>query len=112
MSTGDDFLQATPLKTRFYDRYEERAYARAVTIARGIVERPDSVALAVSFIDKHFRSDPQQKAAYQVWSKLLREPPEEIARALLEDSEQGAELRGSAPVFVVLPSAQRLDLLR
>lgn len=112
MSAGEDFLRTIPLKTRFYDRHEERAYARAIEVASHIVEEPESIGAAIAFIDKHFRADPHRQEAYAIWERLLRQTPEAIARALLEDSADGEELRGSAPVFVVLAGERQLERLR
>jgi hypothetical protein len=108
----DASLSSVPLKTEFYDRHERRAYERAVEIATYVVNNPGSVASAMSFLERHVRADPHQRAAYDLWRAMLQRDPAEIARAMLEDTERGAELRNSAPVFVVLGGERRSELLR
>jgi hypothetical protein len=76
------------------------------------VDNPDLIARARLFLERHVRPDPHQRVAYETWCHLLKQSPEVIARALLEDSDTGAELRGSAPVFVVLGGEKRLEMLR
>ena len=43
--------------------------------------------------------DPHQHDYGRMWLSLLDQSPEAIARALLEDSDQGALLRQTRPVF-------------
>lgn len=112
MTPGEAFLASVPLKTVFYDRYEERAYRRAIQIAKRIVDDPSTIQNAVSYIERHVRSDPRQAATYEMWKRLLQASGIEIAVALLEDSERGTELRNTAPVFVVLGGETALESLR
>jgi hypothetical protein len=112
MSAGESLVISLPLKTEFYDRHERRAYLRAIETAKRIVDSPEVIAHARVFVDRHFRTDPHQRVAFETWRKLLERPPEAIACALLEDSDAGAELRGSAPVFFVIGGETRLELLR
>jgi hypothetical protein len=112
MSAGESLVTSLPLKTEFYDRHERRAYLRAVEMAKRIIDNPEVIEHARLFLDRHVRHDPHQHAAFETWRELLDRPPETIARALLEDSDNGAELRGSAPVFFVLGGEPRLELLR
>jgi hypothetical protein len=86
----------------FYDRYERRAYLRAIEVAKRIVDEPEVVKNAAQFLEEYVRPDPHQAGIYRLWKEMIALSPESIALALLEDSERGAELRGSAPVFVVL----------
>lgn len=99
---GDRFLAGLQLKRRFRDRHEQRAYDRAKEIARRIVNDPSLIGNAVVFLEKHVGDDPHQARYYAAWKVLLTRPASVIAAAMLEDSDVGAELRGSAPVFVVL----------
>lgn len=112
MSAGEALVASVTLKTDFYDRHERRAYLRAIEIAKRIVDDPSAVANAVRFLEKHVRPDARQRQSYQIWKALLTQPPAAIARALLEDGEHAAELRNSAPVFVVLDGEHRTDVLR
>jgi hypothetical protein len=106
MTEGQRLVASVHLKTTFYDRYEERNYRRFVEIARRIVDEPNAIAVAASYLAKHVANDPHLHAAYEVWKEALSLRPTEIARRLLEDSENGAYLRGTAPVFVVLDQEQ------
>jgi hypothetical protein len=102
LATSEHVLASIPLKSTFYDRHERREYFRAVEVARRIIDQPSLVDNAVAFLDRHVRPDPHQAAIFALWSEVISLSPSEIARAMLDDSSRGAELRASAPVFVVL----------
>lgn len=106
MSDGARLIASLPLKAEFYDSHERRAYARAVEIARRIVDDPTLIENARRFMDIHMKPDPHQRSAYDAWSVLLEHPAADIARALLADTPAGAELRGNAPVFVTIESTR------
>jgi hypothetical protein len=112
MELAEALVASVPLKTDFYDRHERRAYLRAVEIAKRIVEDPKIIANAAAYLERHVRPDPHQRGVYDTWKVLLTREPGFIARSMLEDSDQGAELRNSAPVFVVLRGEYDLALLR
>lgn len=107
MSKGESFVAALPLKARFHDAHERRAYLRAMEIAKRIIDDPNLIAVGARYLDQFMRDDPHQAEACRIWRGVLAQPPEQIARALLEDSVSGAELRNTAPVFVTL-SAETL----
>jgi hypothetical protein len=111
MSPGEALVASVALKNAFYDRHERRAYDRAVMIAKHIVDNPDSIAKASVFLELHVRTDPHQRAAYETWKALLTQESSVIASALLADTEEGAELRNSAPVFVVFADARNSGLI-
>lgn len=102
MTAGEQLLASVPLKSVFHDRHERREYNRAVEVARRIVDHPSLVNNGKQFLEKHVRPDPHQAAIYTLWTEIIALPPAQIARALLDDSNRGSELRASAPVFVVL----------
>jgi hypothetical protein len=103
MTPGERLVGSLPMKELFYDAHERRSYLRAVEIAKRLVDDPSLVARGKEFLERFSRRDPHQTAAYRKWSKILRDAgPEEIARMLLQDSAEGAELRETAPVFVVI----------
>lgn len=102
LSPGDRLLASMTLKSAFHDRHERRAYERSIEIARRIVNEPAIIQNADAFLERHMRYDAHQARYYVLWRSVLGLPAEAIARALLEDSDRGAELRGSAPVFVVI----------
>ena len=112
MTPGERFVVSVRLKSEFYDRYERRAYSRAVETAKYIIDNPASVSTAAAFLEKHVRCDPHQRLIYETWRELIMQPPAAIALALVEDSERGAELRASAPIFVVRSAERPLELLR
>jgi hypothetical protein len=106
MSAGDKFVRINGLKASFRDAHERRAYVRALAIAKHIIDNPDAVQAGMDYLERHVKADPYQRRYYELWHSLIRLAPEEIAATLLEDSDRGAEARGSAPVFVVLSPAR------
>ncbi len=106
MSRGDQFVGALPLKQRFYDAHERRQYLRMVEVAKRIIDEPSLIAAGHAFLERFVRDDPHQSLAYQNWSQTLRLSPEEIARLMLADNENGAALRDTAPVFAVIDPAE------
>jgi hypothetical protein len=111
MTKGERFLASLPLKTNFYDRYEKRSYLAAREVARRILNEPSLLEAGREYLERFMRSDPHQALHYELWNRLLRLPPEEIVWRLLEDSERGALLRDTYPVFVVLPQEARAELI-
>ncbi len=102
MTTSEQFVLSLPLKRVFYDRHEQRAYARAVEIAKRLVANPSLLSNGEQFLERHVRTDPHQRRYYLLWKPILALPAEDVAKSLLADTDQGAELRGSAPVFVIV----------
>lgn len=102
MTASEQFVLSLPLKRGFYDRHEQRAYARAIEIAKQLVANPSLLTNGKEFLERHVRSDPHQRRYYLLWKSVLALPAEEVASALLADTDLGAELRESAPVFVVV----------
>lgn len=102
MTIGEEFVAGLAQKSVFHDRHERRCYERSLEIARRIVDQPSLLENARAYLERHVKSDPHQAVYYALWTALIQRGPHEIARALLDDSALGAELRGSAPVFVVL----------
>lgn len=103
LTKGRAFVASLPLKTRFYDAHDRRAYARAIEVAVRIVDSPELLADGTRFIDRHMRPDPHQQKAATIWRSLLAQEVKSVVRAFLEDSDHGQFLRDTAPVFVVLP---------
>jgi hypothetical protein len=97
---------AMPMKERFRDSHERRAYLRSVLVAERLLENPELVGQAKRYLDRFVRRDPRQASAYALWRKLLEQPAEEIALRLVADSPEGAVLRDSAPVFTVITPAE------
>jgi hypothetical protein len=110
-SAGDQLIAEVNLKRRFHDAHERRAYARAVETAKRIVDDPALVERGRHFAERFMRPDPHMARYYEMWSKLLDEDPGTIARSLIEDSQRGALLRDSSPVFVAF-TRRELETLR
>lgn len=111
MTEGEQFIGRLPGKTRFYDRHERRTYEMTRAVAVRLIDAPDLVRNAVSYIERHMKDDPSQSRQYAVWRNLLRRDVEEIVRLLLEDSSNGAFLRDTQPVFCVFPLDDRKRIL-
>jgi hypothetical protein len=102
MTRGELFVRSLALKQDFYDAHERRAYLRMVEVGKRIVDDPSLLEHGREFFERFTRGDQHQRLAYLRWMGLLDAPPEEIVRRLLDDTEDSAELRNTAPVFVVI----------
>lgn len=96
----DKFFSKLPLKSRFYDAHERRAYLRAVATARRLLEEPGLLSKGAEHLERFTRSDPRQSSYYALWSEVLAGGETEVARRLLADTDEGMALRDSSPVFV------------
>jgi hypothetical protein len=56
-------------------------------------------------------ADRRQTDYFAMWQRLLQRDVQEIVRSLLEDTPQGALLRDTQPVFVVLPDDVRTQII-
>ena len=106
MTAGERLIASFPLKERFYDAHERRAYLRILEVARRIVDDPSLLQLGQAFLDQFVRDDPRQRQNYDLWVAALRLGPEQVARGLIADDERGARLRESAPVFSPISEEQ------
>jgi hypothetical protein len=111
MTDGERFVDRLPRKTRFYDRHERRTYEMTRAVAARLIDAPDLVQNAVSYMDRHMKDDPSQSRQYAVWRNLLRQEVEQIVRLLLEDTSNGAFLRDTQPVFYVFAPDDRKRIL-
>jgi hypothetical protein len=100
------------VKTRFRDRYELRAYVRALLLAKRLLENPELVAQGEAYLERFVRNAPHQRRIYATWREMVRLPARQLVSALLADNEMGASLRETAPVFVVIPPEQITALTR
>jgi hypothetical protein len=87
------------MKTSFRDRHERLKYLKACETARRIVDDPGLIEEARRFVEAAMAPDPRQHAYTLMWRELLSRLSEEIAAALVEDSERGQLLRDTSPVF-------------
>ena len=110
-SAGEQLIADTKLKQRFHDAHERRAYARAVETAKRLVDAPELVERGRRFAEQVMRPDPHMARYYETWSKLLNQDVGTIARNLIEDSQHGALLRDTCPVFVTF-TRQELESLQ
>jgi hypothetical protein len=104
---GQDIASALARKTAFYDAHEQRTYARMVEVAARVIDDPTLIERGRAFLERFTREDPHQRDAYRAWNRLLRRPATDIARQLLADTERGAWLRDTAPVFAALPAPEK-----
>lgn len=111
MSDGERFVDQLARKTRFYDRHERRTYEMTRAVAVRLIDAPDLVRNAVSYMERHMKNDPTQSRQYAVWRNLLRRDVAQIVRLLLEDSSNGAFLRDTQPIFYVFPLDDRKRIL-
>ena len=111
MTHGERFVDRLPRKTRFYDRHEHRTYEMTRAVAARLIDAPDLVHNALSYMDRHMRDDPSQSRQYGIWQNLLRRDVKEIVRLLLEDSSNGAFLRDTQPIFYVFSLDDRQRIL-
>jgi len=87
------------MKTVFRDRHERLKYLNARETAHRITRDPRLIDQARHFLETAMAPDPHQRVYVTMWRELLARPAEEIAAALIEDSERGQLLRDTSPVF-------------
>ena len=105
------FIEALPKKVRFYDRNERRSYELTRVVAARLVDDPSLVKTGLDFVRRHMSGDSTQSQYRDMWEELLRQHVREIARQLLEDTPRGELLRDTQPVFCVLPSNIRKEIV-
>jgi hypothetical protein len=103
ISLGEGLDGKIRLKREFRDSYDFRAYARALLLAKRLLERPELVGRGRSYLERHVKADPHQARIYKLWTEALELPLNELVDRFLTDDERGAALRETAPVFVVIP---------
>ncbi len=87
------------MKTNFHDRHDHIDYLKACEMARRIVASPAVIEDARRWLEQRMAPDPHQRCYVEMWRALLDRPPEEIATALVEDSDRGQLLRETRPIF-------------
>lgn len=111
MTPGEQFVEALPRKTRFYDRNERRSYELTRTVAARLIDDPTLVSNGLAYARRHMTQDVAQAQYYAVWEKLLHADVCAIVRDLLEDTPRGALLRDTQPVFCVLSAQTRQEII-
>lgn len=100
MVDANPFLSKLPLKRKFHDAHERRAYLHAVETARRLLEEPALLGRGAEHLERFVRTDPRQASHYALWREVLAGGETEVARRLLADTDEGMTLRDSSPVFV------------
>jgi hypothetical protein len=111
MRESEAFIRSLPLKGRFHDRNERRRYEIALVTAAKLIDDPATLKNGSEYIERHMRADPTQARYYALWKDLMSRNPKEIVRELLADTDRGALLRETRPVFYVLAGAEREQAL-
>jgi hypothetical protein len=93
---------AVQLKRAFRDKHDRRAYLRAYILGKRLLENPALLEKGRVFLERFVKGDPRQRHIYALWMEALSHPVDEVVARLLADNEQGAALRETAPVFVVV----------
>lgn len=100
MVDANHFLSTLPLKRKFHDAHERRAYLRAVETARRLLDEPALLGRGAEHLERFMRADPRQSSHYALWREVLAGGEMEVARRPLADTDEGMALRDSSPVFV------------
>ena len=111
MTHGESFIESLPKKLRFYDRNERRSYELTRAVAARLVDDPRLVKIGLDFVRRHMSGDARQSQYLVMWEELLRHDVRDIARQLLDDTPRGELLRDTQPVFCVLPSNVRQEIV-
>ena len=111
MTSGAQFVEALPRKLRFYDRNERRSYELTRAVAARLIDDPSLIQNGLAHIGRHMSGDAAQVQYVAMWEDLLRSDVRNIVRHLLEDTPRGALLRDTQPVFCVLPSEVRQEII-
>jgi len=111
MHESEAFIQSLPLKRQFYDRNERCRYEIALVTAAKLIDDPATLKNGSEYMERHMSADSAQARYYALWKELISRDPKEIVRELLADTDRGALLRETSPVFYVLAGAKRQQAL-
>ena len=111
MRESETFIRSLPLKQRFHDRNERRRYEIALVTAAKLIDDPAIRQNGLDYMERHMRADAAQARYYSLWKDLISRDPKELVREFLSDTERGALLRETSPVFYVLAGAEREQAL-
>jgi hypothetical protein len=100
---------AAPGRT-FYDRHDAFEFLVGCEVARRLLEDQSLIAVAQVKLEE-LGGVPNHRDAYNLWSKLLELPLEEIARKLNQNDEEGDYIRQTRPSFIALPEDVRWRLV-
>ena len=92
-----------------HQKHDIIGLALARTIAEGLPQHPEWIALARANLDRWSQQNaaaPALLACYREWRTLLELPVEEITAVLLDPSDRGQRLRQNSPFAGALPAAE------
>jgi len=111
MRESEAFIRSLPLKRRFHDRNERRRYEIALVTAAKLIDDPAIRQNGLDYIERHMRADPAQASLLCALEGFDSRDPKEIVREFLADTDRGALLRETSPVFYVVAGAEREQAL-
>jgi hypothetical protein len=111
MRESEAFIRSLPLKRRFHDRNERRRYEITLVTAAKLIDDPATLKHGLAYMERHMREDPTQTRYYAMWTEMISREPKEIVRELLADTDRGALLRETRPVFYVVEGIEREQAL-
>src|ERR1700730_17943715 len=112
MCESEAFIRSLPLKRRFHDGNARRRYEIARVIAAKLIDDPTTTLKnGLAYLERHMRPDPTQARYVALWMEMISRDPKEIVRELLADTDRGALLRETKPVFYVLEGHEREQAL-
>ena len=81
-----------------------------VTAAK-LIDDPETLKHGLAYMERHMRGDPTQARYYAMWMDMISRDRKEVVRELLADTDRGALLRETSPVFFVVEGAEREQAL-
>jgi hypothetical protein len=111
MGESEAFIRSLPLKRRFHDRNERRRYEIALVTAAKLIDDPAVRQHGLDYMERYMSADAGQARYYALWKDLISRDAKEIVRELLADTDRGALLRETSPVFYVVAGAEREQAL-
>jgi hypothetical protein len=111
MRESEAFIRSLPLKRQFHDRNERRRYEITLVTAEKLFDDPAALQHGLEYMERHMRPDPAQARYVALWTEMISRDPKEIVRELLADTDHGALLRETSPVFYVVEGREREQAL-
>jgi hypothetical protein len=96
---------------KFHDRHHAFEFLVGCEVARRLLEDPSLIAVARLKLEDQLGDVPSHRDAYNLWSKLLELPVDEVARRLCLNDEEGDYIRQTSPSFIALPEDVRWRLI-
>ncbi len=96
---------------KFYDCHHAFEFLIGCEIAQRLLEDPSLIGIARVKLEEQLAGVPSHRDAYNLWSKLLELPVDEVARQLSLNDEEGDYIRQTSPSFIALPEDVRWRLV-